>query len=363
MKLKTPYLIALAVSVLIVLWFIYGSLVRDTAKPAPEETAFKGSVPTVTIDRLQSEMHEIYINLHGQTEPDREVSVKAETAGLIVRTPLTEGQHVKRGTIICQQDVDARQALVDQAKAQYRSRELEYTAAQKLVDKGYRSSTQALAAQAALDGARAAVKQTEIELGNVIMRVPFDGIFEQQLAEIGDYLSPGQPCGLLVDLDPLVITGEVTEKQVSLLSIGKFAHIELATGETLSGKIRYVEARANPSTRTFRVEIAVPNKDLSLKAGVSATIKLSAGLTQAHLIPSSVLTLDDQGSIGVRYLDANKTVHFTRVSVIDETSDGVWVLNLPKYTDLIIRGQDFVSEGITVNTQYDINTQDMSGSD
>jgi multidrug efflux system membrane fusion protein len=363
MKLKTPYLIAFAVSVLIVLWFVYGSIVRDTVKSEPEEVTFKSPIPTVVIDRLKSETHEIYINLHGQTEPDREVSVKAETAGLIVRTPLTEGQHVKRGAIICQQDVDARQALVDQANAQLRARELEYTAAQKLVDKGYQSSTQALAALAALDGARAAVKQTEIELGNVIMRVPFNGIFEQQLAEVGDYLSPGQPCGLLVDLDPLVVTGEVTEKQVRLLSIGKSAHIELATGETLSGKIRFVEARANPATRTFRIEVAVPNKDLSLKAGVSATIKLSAGETQAHLIPANVLTLDDKGSIGVRYLDANKKVYFTRVTIIDESLDGVWVINLPTYTDLIIRGQDFVSEGITVNTQYDTTTQELSRSD
>ena len=354
MKLKASYLVAILLMALIVLWFVIGSKKAEKTKSAPKPVAEAvETMPSVVIDRLSSELHESYMELYGRTEADREVAVKAETAGLVVKTPVREGKYIRRGTLICAQDIDARQAVLDQANATLRSRQLEYEAAERLVAKGFRSSTQAAGALAALDGAKAQVKQAEIELGNVNMRAPFSGIFEQQIAEIGDYLAPGQPCGLLVDLDPLVVTGEVTEKQIGLLGIGKSAAIQLATGESLSGKIRFIETRANPATRTFKIEVAVPNKDGKLRSGVTATIKLSAGQTQAHLIPASVLTLDDQGSIGVRYLDSDSKVRFSRVSTIDETSSGIWVTGLAEYTDLIIQGQDYVNEGVQVTTQFD----------
>jgi len=362
MKIKRSYLIALGLLLLIALWFVVGSRKRNGAKPAPTPANNAQAVPTVEIKRITAEPHESYMELYGRTEADREVSVKAKTAGLVVRTPVREGSFIKRGTLICVQDVDARRAVLDQANAQLRSRELEYKAAEKLVEKGFRSPTQAAGALALLDGAKAQVKQAQIELGNVNMRAPFSGIFEQQMAEIGDYLAPGQACGLLVDLDPLVVTGEVTEKQVGLLGIGKDAVIELATGETLSGKIRFIETRANPATRTFRIEVATPNKDGKLRAGVTASIKLSAGQTNAHLIPASVLTLDDTGSTGVRYLDFENTVRFSKVTTIDETQDGIWVTGLPDPVNLIVRGQDFVSDGVKVLTQYDTEADLKSGS-
>ncbi len=355
MKFKTSYLVAALLMALIVLWFVIGSTKSDKPQ-AVSKTKVEETLPSVVIEKMSAVLHESYMELYGRTEADREVSVKAETAGLVVKAPVREGTYVKRGTLICAQDIDARQALLDQAKATLRSRQLEYEAAERLVAKGFRSSTQAAGALAAYDGAKAQVKQAEIELANVNMRAPFSGIFEKQIAEIGDYLAPGQPCGLLVDLDPLVVTGEVTEKQVGLLSIGKSATIQLATGESLSGKIRFIETRANPATRTFKIEVAVPNKDGKLRSGVTATIKLSAGRTMAHLIPASVLTLDDQGSLGVRYLDYDRKVRFSRVTTIDETSAGIWVTGLPEYTDLIVQGQDYVSEGVEVTTQFDNGT-------
>ncbi len=364
--MKPSYVIAILISVVIVIWFAVGGLSgikgkKDDAEQSNLDAQVQTELPSVKIKRLEAESHENFIQLHGRTEPVREVSVKAETAGLIVRTPIQEGRNVKTGAILCEQDIDARQAQLDQANAALRSRELEYDAAKTLVEKGFRSSTQALGALAALDGAKASVKRAEIELGNVIMRAPFDGIFEQQIAEIGDYLSPGQPCGLLVDLDPIIVTGEATEQQISSFRLGEIAAVELATGESLSGKVRYIEARANPATRTFKIEVEVPNKSGTLKAGVTANLKVSTGEKLAHFIPSSVLTLDDSGRIGVRYIDADKVVHFALVTTIDETVDGIWVTGLPKYTDLIILGQDFVSEGIKVTTQYDLNNSQASG--
>lgn len=356
MKIKSAYLIAVGLAVLILIWFVYGTEIRNNESETthtPVAGSTEDVLPSVVAKRITTEQHASYMNLHGRSEAVREVAVKAETAGLVVRTPIKEGRYVSRGTLLCQQDVDARQAQLDQANATFKSRELDYKAAQTLVDKGFRSATQALSAQAALDGARAGVKQAEIELGNVNMRAPFAGVFDQQIAEIGEYLLPGQACGLLVDLDPMLIVGEATEKQVGQIRVGQSASIELATGENLEGKVRFIESKANPQTRTFRLEVEVPNKKRLLKSGVSASMKLASDETESHFIPSRVLTLDDQGQIGVRYVDERNIVRFSTVATIDENEDGMWVTGLPDVTRLIIVGQDYVAEGSEVQVSYD----------
>ena len=197
MKISRSLYIAIAAILLIMIWFFVhaGKHDQDAQQPAQPEIE-EEPITVVTENRTASD-HQIIYQLYGRTEANREVSVKAETAGLIVSTPLTEGRRVRRGAVVCRQDIDARQALVDQARAGLKTRELEHRATKTLVEKGYRSETQAATALAALDGARASVKQAEIELDNVNMRAPFAGIFEQQIQKSATILDPVNPAVFL----------------------------------------------------------------------------------------------------------------------------------------------------------------------
>ncbi len=351
MKPNRSQIIALVAILLVAAWFGVNSLssepTQSTSTAATEvaETA----LPEVVIAHRTAEEHLQKISIYGRTEAIREVMVKAETTGLVVSAPLREGQRVSKGQLICKQDINARQANLDQARAMLRTRELEYKATKTLVEKGYRSETQAATALAALDGARASVKQAEIEIDNINIRAPFSGIFETQIAHIGDFLSPGQPCGLIVDLDPLAVVIELTENQVGQIKVGQDAQIELATGQSLTGQVRLIEARANPATRTFRTEIVIPNNDLALKSGVTATVAVDAGMVLAQRIPSQILSLDDAGNVGVRYLDEQNIVRFAQTTTIDEDETGIWVSGLPDQTRIIVKGQDFVSIGVEVD--------------
>ncbi len=358
MKINRSQIIALIAVLLIAGWFWVNNVDADDDNIAvsnPAETA-ETVLPSVVTRQISSEPHAAAIDLFGRTEAAREVTVKAETPGPIVSTPIAEGSRVRKGTIVCRQDVNARQANVDQAKALLRTRELEYQAAAKLVERGFASETQALTAQAALDAAKASVKQAEIELGNINLRAPFTGIYDKNMAEVGDYLAPGQPCGLLIELDPLIVTIDLTETQLALVKKGQSAEIKLATGETVTGIVKFVESRANPSTRTFKAEIAVSNKDLSLKAGVSATVKFQGKPAPAHLIPAHIMAINDNGIVGVKYLDSSETVRFAQTITVDETGDGVWVTGLPDTTRIIVKGQDYVAVG-TKTTPTDESLQ------
>ena len=351
MKINRSTWIALAAILLIIVWFGLRSGNQDVLKPKPNplsSSTNEKQLPVVVTEWRNSREYPSSLELYGSSEANRDVSVKAKTAGLVVSLPIKVGQTVSPGQVICKQDIDARQAVLDQANALLKTRELEYKAAETLVQKGFSSETQAATAKAALDGAVASVKQAEIELDNVNIRAPFGGIFERKLAEIGDYISPGQACGLIVDLDPLLIVIELTESQVKKVNIGDKAIIGLATGEKVDGEIKVIDSRANASTRTCRTEIIVPNKNKSLKAGVSATVKINTGMVKAINIPSSILSLNNFGELGIRYVDNDNVVRFAITQTIDETSEGAWVTGLPDQIQIITQGQDYVAVGAKV---------------
>lgn len=347
MRLKSSHLFAIAIVVVVSLFFIVGTLIGGghkekngaQAKPAPATT-----IASVQVLQAPETMHPYTVIIRGRTEAARSVSVKSETAGSVAATPATEGSYVPKGAVLCRLNVDARQAGLDQARAMLKSRQLTQQASLDLAKKGYRSQTQVLQDQANLDNAQAAVRQAEIALEQMSIRAPFAGVFDKRDAEIGSYLSPGQACGTMLELNPLLIVGDLPETETSKLHVGSPASAKLLSGETLSGHVRYVARDADPQTRTYHVEIAVQNPKL-IRSGLSATVNISSGAGPAHLVPVSSLVLDAAGRQGVRYVQANDVVAFAPVSVIEETDGGVWVSGLRGPTRVITVGQSYVAEG------------------
>lgn len=351
MRLNKSVIIAIFVVLLIGAWFWYNSgKEADQPKQSQSQTERVDEIPTVVTKRVSARSHATKVKLFGRTEVSREVALKARTAGTVVSAPIKEGRRISKGTVVCRQDVNARQASLDQALAQLKSREVDLAAAQKLVERGFASETQLLTAQAAMDAAKAGVKQAEIELDNINIRALFGGVYDRHIAEIGDYLVPGQPCGVLLELDPLKVNIELTESQLGLISEGQDAQLVLATGESVTGKVKVIAARANPTTRTFKAEIVVQNSELKLKAGVTATVYLEGPETLAHLIPGYILALNTDGQVGVKFLEGD-IVRFATTTTVDETRDGLWVTGLPDPVRIITQGQEYVATGTKVLSQ------------
>ena len=76
-----------------------------------------------------------------------------------------------------------------------------------------------------------------------------------------------------------------------------------AGGAQVVGKVTFLSRSADPTTRTFRVEIEVPNKELKIRDGQTAEILIGAAGAQAHLVPGSALTLNNDGALGLRAVD------------------------------------------------------------
>lgn len=346
--MNKSHLTALAIFAAVIVLFALGTLLKgsEATMSAPVDNGpQRFEVVTRTIN---SEPRPAILALRGRTEAFRDVLVRSETGGRVVETPALEGRPIATGDIMCRLDVDARAAALDQAEADLRSRQLEYDAAVELSNRGHRSANQVAALEATRDAARARLQAAREEIANIYIRAPFDGFFDGRLAEIGDYLGPGDPCGVLVQLDPILITAEIAERDVAGLQPGMPAFAELVTGHEIAGVIRFVERRADAATRTFRVEIEAPNPDGELRSGVTADIRIPLADEPAHRIPASILALNADGELGVRIVEGEDLVRFLPIRFLSDDGEQVWVGGLPDPANVIILGQDFVADGTRV---------------
>jgi membrane fusion protein, multidrug efflux system len=348
MRLKSQYIFVIALIAVVIVFFLFRGLLSggsNTAKAKATAPAASNVTPSVQVKLAAEVMRPYQVVMRGRTEAARSVVVRSETPGVVAATPAREGAFVRRGQVLCRLAVDARQASLDQARASLKSRQLQRQAAADLAQKGYRSQTQVLEAQAALDSAQAVVRQAEVALAQTNIRAPFSGVFDKRDAEIGTYLAPGQPCGTMIELDPLLVVGDAPETEAASLGVGLPATAKLVNGQLLNGRVRYVAHDADPQTRTYHMEVAVSNPRMDVRSGLSAEVRINSGAGPAHLVPVSSLVLDSAGRQGVRYVQADSRVAFAPVSILEETPEGVWVKGLLGPVRVITVGQSFVAEG------------------
>jgi multidrug efflux system membrane fusion protein len=335
----------------LIAWLGSGLLFNSNKVEAAKPISLDGNSARnfkVVVQEITARPYPNTIILQARSEADKLVTVASETGGTISQLPVSKGSFVQKGQIICRIDVGARAAQLAQARAQRDARKIEFNAAQKLVKQGHMSKSQMAAAQAAFDASVAAVKSALVELERTKIRAPFDGILDRQPVKIGHYMSPGQPCGTIIDKDPLLVVGYISENQINRIAIGATGQAKLSTGEVAQGKVRYIAESPNLTTRTFRVELEVANKDLQLRDGMTAELTINAGEVVASRVPQSVLTLAGDGRLGVRVLQNNRVV-IRPIQIIKDDQDGAVVTGLGASEMVIVRGGEFTRDGREVD--------------
>ena len=347
---------AILVFSLLLLWMLSGIFQNNSnsnnvnsLELNTEETVIK-----VKAKKIKSELRQSSVLVQGRTESNRNVLVSSETNGIVEEIFVKKGDFVNKDQILCKLSTDSRKAKLDEAKALMLQKKLEWDASKVLVEKGYRSQTKAAGSKAAYDASKALVIQMEEELENINIRSPFNGFFNDNLAEVGDFLSIGMPCGQVVDYNPILVIGQVSEQEIKKIKSDIQGYAVLSTGEKLNGLLSYVSKTADSKTRTFRIELEINNSNFEIKDGITAELFIPTKKVQAHLIPPSSLTLDSEGKIGIRHISPNNEVIFSDVEIIGDEKELIWVTGLPEEITLITIGQEFVIEGQKVNYTLEV---------
>ena len=303
-----------------------------------------GAVKASWASRIGSERPR-HVVVTGRTNAIKDAEIKAETSGQVIARPARKGSVVEKGTVLLRLAMDDRQARLDDARARLEEGQITFNASKDLQRKQFESQIKLAQSKASLASAKAALAAIELDVARTEIRAPIDGFIETLLPGPGDYVEAGEMVAMVVDLDPIRVIVNVTERDVADIKVDDLATVKLPNGREIGGTVHYVSRVANDITRTFRIDIWVDNPDTTIPAGLTAEVLLTAGARIAHKVPSSALTLNGEGALGVRTVNASDIVEFHKVTLIEDTPDGTWVAGLPNQVRVIIVGQEFVTEG------------------
>jgi multidrug efflux system membrane fusion protein len=310
-------------------------------QPAPE-ALFRVAVVATTVVP-----HSRKMILSGRTEADRKVMVTARTGGIVTDLKVRRGDRVKKGDVIAILSDEAREAQVAQAEALVTQRQTELEAKRKLIESGTLPRLNLVDLEANLKAAEAALAAARAERDRGVVRAPWAGLVTDVPVDIGKaaFSMAGQEIAKLVALDPMLAVVEVSERQLAGVKVGDEAEIRLVTGETVTGKIRFVSKSASAVTRTYRVEVEIANPDGAIPDGITAEVAIKLAPVPATRIPRSALTFSAAGNLGVRTVGEDGAVAFAPVSPLEDEQAFMWVAGLADGARVIVEGQDFVREG------------------
>jgi len=354
-RIKGSHIAALVIAGAVIGWMATGNVViggqenaANAVPPPAERRSQDEALFKVRYVTVEPELRPEALLVRGRTQADTVVSVRAETSGTVHERLVEKGDKVKLGDLVCRLDRGVRMSAVDRATAALDQAIFEYEGALELRKQGYASETRLKALKAAMDSATATLAEAKRELSYTDILATTDGVVQDPISEIGDNLSVGDVCVTLINADPMLFVGQVSERNIGSIDVGNVARVELVSGEAQTGKIRYIAPSADAATRTFLIEIEMPNPDRRLRDGITAAAQIKLDGTQAYRLNPSWLTLDDDGRIGVRTVDGDNVVAFQELNIIAHTPETMWVTGLEPKTNVITVGQDYVIPGQVV---------------
>ena len=289
MKITKNIRISLYIFFPIVLWMLSGILKNDSTE-LPNKTSDLFNVQTVL--SLATE-YQPFIKLKATTKSEKRINVKAKTSGEVVNIGAIQGAYVQKDTILCSLGV--------------------------------------------------------VELNRTEVKAPFSGYIEQ-IVKPGNFLERGQVCATIIQLDPISFIAGVPEYDINKVRVDQNVYVELVTGQQIIGKLTFVSKSASPDTRTFSVESQISNSNGSIKDGLTAEISIEIDKVKAHKISPSILLLNDEGKLGIRYVKSGKFAQFIEVTILEDSEEGLWVTDIPEEIEIIIQGQGFVEDDQEVIT-------------
>jgi len=371
----------------------------DSNTESVEKVVIEDSGNKVELKEFNFSQIDQSIELQGQTTHNKKIDVKSETTGNITNIAFKRGDKVSKGEELIKISIENRKELLNSArkdlerlnkelelneknkinrlsqnKELIKLYEIEFASAKQLIDKGLSSKSklslasfnlanarsdqedilinfesQQSSIEAQIANVKSQLKNIELDINNTVINSPFSGIISDKMIEETEYITPGNIMFTIIDLNPIKIQGYLSEFDVNKVSLGTKAIIENTNGVKKNGTISFISPSAETSTRTFEITIEADNADLSFKSGITTKITIAGSELKAHKIPPSILTLQDDGTVGVKAVNDQNIVIFYPTTSVKDTIDGIWVSGLPDKVNLIVTGQEYVAIGESVS--------------
>lgn len=254
-------------------------------------------VSLITTIEVKDTLFNHFVELQGSVDTKENIIINAEYPGTLLSVLVKEGQSVRKGQLLAKIDDGGLAAQLSQLQVQADLAQTTFERQKRLWDQKIGSEIQFLQAKTQYESVQNSVSQLRSQLAKTNVTAPFSGTIDEIISQQGTNVSPGTPIMRIVSLDDMYIDVEVPEKYLSNIEKGTTVKINFPIlKDTIESKVRQVSSYINPSNRSFKIQVDVPNKKGQIKPNLTARVNINDYTNEkAILIPQSIVSENADG--------------------------------------------------------------------
>lgn len=313
--------------------------------------------PAVKIEKASEQEVNQESTYTATVEPELLNNISAQMANRIKTITVDEGMRVSAGQVLVTlDDVNTTnyEIQLDNARAQLRNVQLNYDRAVELLNIGGGTRQNVDQMEIQLTNAKNAVASAERTLRNAkentVLTSPISGVVTARNYDPGD-MTGALPILTVARVQPLKIVINVPESDFSKISRGMPAEIRFDTygDELFEGHVSLISPTIDTQSRTFGVEITIPNSDNRVLPGMFGRVTLNFGRANHVTVPDRAVVKQTGSADHYVYTYADGKVTFNRVELGRRIGDRYEVLSgVNPGQDVVVTGQNKLSNGLEV---------------
>ena len=313
-----------------------------------EKTEVHEELPLVAVDVVHSQQVPQTKEYTATVQAENLNNIAPSSPNRIKKINVEVGDRVRAGQVLVTLD----SSNSDQLRINLDQIEREYNRAVQLLEIGGGTQQSVDQLKAQLDAARS---QYDNIMENTVLRSPITGLVTARNYDPGDMTST-LPVLTVGQLSPVVkVMINVSENDMTKIAVGMPVEItfDAFPGEKFSGKIYRVYPTVDEATRTFGVEIRIPNPKEQLKPGMFARVNIDFGSAENVVVPDrAVVKQTGSGNKYVYVLHGN-TVSYNKVEIGQRLGSSYELLSGVNNGDtVVIAGQTRLADGVQVEVQH-----------
>jgi membrane fusion protein (multidrug efflux system) len=310
-------------------------------------------VRLVKVDSLQPQIFEHFVDVQGSIDSEENVMASPEMPGVVTGIMVKEGDVVSKGTVLATMESAAMSNALQEVKTAYALASTAFEKQKRLWDQKIGSEIQFLQAKTNKESLESRIKSMEAQLNMSRIKAPVSGTIDDVRLKLGEMASPGMSGVRVVNMNKMKVVANVSDTYIANIKKGDVVKVELPdVSLVLDAKVTFVAKVINPQNRSFKVEVALPNKDNLIRPNMVAKIKINDEKKDDVLVISSNLVkrTGNEKFIMVAEKENNVWVAKKRTITTGNEYNGKTIVmsGLSKGDMIITAGQNDVVEGQSV---------------
>lgn len=314
----------------------------------------EGRTLSVEVKEMIGEEFNHFFLVYGNVEADNYGMISPEMGGKVESIRVSEGQYVKKGTLLLTLNTSAVKNQIKGVKSSLELATTAYNKQKNLWDQKIGSEIQYLQAKSNKEALEAQLETLQAQLVMAQLHAPYDGTVNKIYPKKGEMAGPTLPVMEFVNLEKMTVRAHVSEKYIDLVKKGQQVELSFSAlpDYKLTTPIVKVSKVINPKSRTFEIELKVDNKNERIKPNMVSSIMINDfSADDAFVIPSLTIKKDITGSFVyiVVEKDGKTIVEKRQIETGYSYEDKSMITKGLKQSDkVVVKGYSLVSNGIPV---------------